>query len=122
RPTQDTRPRTHVSLTGLSPSAARIPIRFRSHLCALCRSYNPAHALTWPVWAPPLSLATTHGITVVFSSSGYLDVSVPRVSLRRGGYPSNGWVAPFGNPRISPYVPVPADYRSLPRPSSPLRA
>ena len=35
-----------------------------------------------PVWALPLSLAATHGIDVSFSSSGYLDVSVPRVPLR----------------------------------------
>ena len=34
------------------------------------------------VWALPRSLATTCGITVVFSSCGYLDVSVPHVSLR----------------------------------------
>ena len=34
-----------------------------------------------PVWALPLSLAATHGIDVSFSSSGYLDVSVPRVPL-----------------------------------------
>ena len=34
-----------------------------------------------PVWALPLSLAATYGITVVFSSSGYLDVSVHRVPL-----------------------------------------
>ena len=33
------------------------------------------------VWAPPISLATTFGITVVFFSFGYLDVSVPRVPL-----------------------------------------
>ena len=33
------------------------------------------------VWALPLSLAATHGIDVSFSSSGYLDVSVPRVPL-----------------------------------------
>ena len=33
------------------------------------------------VWALPLSLATTKGITIVFFSSGYLDVSVLRVSL-----------------------------------------
>ena len=33
------------------------------------------------VWASPISLATTLGITVVFFSSGYLDVSVPRVPL-----------------------------------------
>ena len=32
------------------------------------------------VWAVPRSLATTWGITIVFSSSGYLDVSVLRVS------------------------------------------
>ena len=30
-------------------------------------------------WAPPLSIASTQGITFVFFSSGYLDVSVPRV-------------------------------------------
>ena len=34
-----------------------------------------------PVWALPISLAATFGITVVFSSSGYLDVSVHRVPL-----------------------------------------
>ena len=33
------------------------------------------------VWALPVSLAATSGITVVFSSSGYLDVSVHRVPL-----------------------------------------
>ena len=32
------------------------------------------------VWASPISLATTLGITFVFFSCGYLDVSVPRVS------------------------------------------
>ena len=31
-------------------------------------------------WAPPLSLATTHGIDLSFFSSGYFDVSVPRVA------------------------------------------
>ena len=31
------------------------------------------------VWPLPLSLATTHGISFDFFSSGYLDVSVPRV-------------------------------------------
>ncbi|GMK49210.1 hypothetical protein PghCCS26_63400 [Paenibacillus glycanilyticus] len=33
------------------------------------------------VWANPRSLAATDGITFVFSSSGYLDVSVPLVCL-----------------------------------------
>ena len=45
------------------------------------RSYYPNHAVTSLVWALPLSLATTRGITVVFFSCGYLDVSVPRVRL-----------------------------------------
>ncbi len=35
------------------------------------------------VWAIPRSLATTCGITIVFSSSGYLDVSVLRVYALR---------------------------------------
>ena len=41
--------------------------------------YNPGHASTSPVWALPRSLATTCGIILIFSSCGYLDVSVPRV-------------------------------------------
>jgi hypothetical protein len=44
-------------------------------------SYNPVPAVTGAVWANPLSLATTQGITIVFFSSGYLDVSVLRVCL-----------------------------------------
>ena len=36
-----------------------------------------------PVWAPPRSLAATCGIDVSFSSSGYLDVSVPRVPFHK---------------------------------------
>ena len=44
-------------------------------------SYNPENASTSPVWALPLSLATTRGITFVFSSSAYLDVSVQQVRL-----------------------------------------
>lgn len=34
---------------------------------------------------------------------------------------SNHWVAPFGNLRITEYVLLPVAYRSLSRPSSPLR-
>ena len=46
-----------------------------------CGPYNPDDAATSTVWAVPLSLATTRGITVVFSSSAYLDVSVQQVRL-----------------------------------------
>ena len=37
------------------------------------------HGARTMVWALPRSLAATYGIDVSFSSSGYLDVSVPRV-------------------------------------------
>ena len=39
---------------------------------------QPRYACT-PVWALASSLAATEAIDVSFSSSGYLDVSVPRV-------------------------------------------
>jgi hypothetical protein len=42
-------------------------------------SHNPGPCLHNPVWALPSSLAATKGISFDFSSSGYLDVSVPRV-------------------------------------------
>ena len=46
--------------------------------CTL-QSYNPSNAETLLVWAISISLATTPEITIVFSSSAYLDVSVQRV-------------------------------------------
>ena len=82
------------------------------------RGINPS------VWPLPRSLATTGGISVDFSSSPYLDVSVQAVPylrlfcstqvdgvlLRR--------VSPFGNSGINAYVQLPQTYRSLSRPSS----
>ncbi len=85
-------------------------------------SYNPNIAETTLVWANPLSLATTHGITFVFSSSAYLDVSVQRVRFLADDMPSTCRVAPFGYPRINTRVQFPVAFRSLSRPSSPLRA
>ena len=88
-------------------------------------SYNPAAAVTAAVWAPPRSLATTWGIIVIFFSCRYLDVSVPGVCRRHARWPapasSMRGVAPFGNPGINGHVPLPRAYRSLSRPSSPLR-
>ena len=45
----------------------------------MSRPYYPTCALTHVVWALPVSLATTPGIDVSFSSCRYLDVSVPCV-------------------------------------------
>src|SRR5208282_1049963 len=53
--------------TGLSPA-----------LAGLSRPFCLAFENHWPV---PLSLATTRGISVDVCSSGYCDVSVPRVCL-----------------------------------------
>ena len=66
-------------------------------------SYNPNIAETTLVWALPRSLATTNGITIVFSSSGYLDVSVLRVNSLASDYASHSRVAPFRNLRIKGY-------------------
>ncbi len=113
-----------TSFTGLSPSLAWFPTQFKSSLVLIMWSYNPQLAVTSWVWAVARSLATTGAITFVFSSSGYLDVSVPRVCSRLAAdtVPSARWVAPFGHLRINPCLRVPAAFRSLPRPSSPLRA
>ena len=61
---------------------------------------------------------------IVFFSSGYLDVSVLRVCFHTSmdDYSSNNRVSPFGHLRIKMYVPLPVTFRSLSRPSSPLRA
>ena len=68
----------NVSSTGLSPSLINLSKLFDyASQYYSCGPYP--EAIIASVWAPPISLATTLGITVVFFSSGYLDVSVPRV-------------------------------------------
>jgi hypothetical protein len=130
-----------ITRTGLSPTQARHSKRFRLS--------QDRH------WPSPRSLATTSGVSVDVLSSGYLDVSVPRVCLKPpilfgGLIPSldardqksaeqqsedfsdcrsltsepwhRRWVSPFGNPRIKASSQLPAAYRSVVRPSSPLSA
>ena len=76
------------------------------------------------VWPPPLSLATTRGISVDFFSSGYLDVSVPRVPhvilwIHITLHGSSPWGFPHSEIRgYNAYLQLPAAYRSLSRPSS----
>ena len=67
--------------TGLSPSMVALSKAFRFIKHSITWSYNPSTAVTALVWANPRSLAATYGITFVFFSSGYLDVSVLRVHL-----------------------------------------
>ena len=76
------------------------------------------------VWPLPRSLATTCGISVDFSSSPYLDVSVqavPHVHLFCSMHVDRVLlcrVSPFGNLRINGYLHLPEAYRSVSRPSS----
>ena len=55
------------------PLRRRFPAASPRYASAIARSYYPgtAHRGRAPVWAVPRSLATTGGITVVFSSWGY---------------------------------------------------
>ena len=122
RTTQDTTILLSFTYTGLSPSMATFSKVFQFIAVQMSWSYNPSIAVTTLVWAVPISLAATIGITFVFSSSGYLDVSVLRVYLLADTISSIQWVAPLGNLRIKGYVPLPEAYRSLSRPSSSLRA
>ena len=48
------------------------------------------HACTCQVWAGPLSLATTQGVSVDLLSSGYLDVSVPPLASAGPMYSGRG--------------------------------
>ncbi len=75
---------TSLAHTGLSPSMVPLSKGFWFVAHPMSRSYNPSIAETTLVWTNPGSLAATTGITFVFSSSGYLDVSVHRVCLPCG--------------------------------------
>ena len=103
-------------------SNAKLSNLFHYTTLQIFQSYNPRSAETNLVWAISTSLAATTEITIVFSSSAYLDVSVQRVCLLADNMSSTYWVSPFGNLRIKRYLPLHVAYRSLSRPSSPLRA
>ena len=112
------------SCTGLSPSMARFSKRF--HFPAFLPRRGPTTPVSprrhgfglFRVRSPLLTESL-----FIFSSYGYLDVSVPHVRLPlRDDRPSTCRVAPFGNLRIKDYLHLPPAYRSLSRPSSPPRA
>ena len=59
---------TRFQIHGFHVLWPNFPDRSSNKLQSTLLSYNPGHAVTPPVWAVPRSLATTCGITVVFSS------------------------------------------------------
>ena len=89
------------SLTGLSPSLAALSIALQLSYLQILTSSTPDDR-SLPVWPLTVSLATTKVIEFSFFSSGYLDVSLPRV--------------PSYEPRDS----VHGDW-ALPQPGSPIR-
>ena len=116
-----------LRLRGCHALWPRFPTNFDSAIvtCRWPATPGVRRPLVWPL---PSSLATTKGIEFSFFSSGYLDVSLPRVPpvklwihltvtehyLRR--------VPPFGYPWINAYLRLPMAFRSLPRPSSAISA
>ena len=78
RGTLDTALSSHLSLTGLSPSLAGFPKTILLDLLNQFRGPNPGvHALRFGLF--PFRSPLLWKSHVVFSSSGYLDVSVHRV-------------------------------------------
>ena len=80
RPTLDPAAVLRFRVRGFHPLWLAFPKPFCYPLTHLC-SPNPGSKL--PVCPLSLSLAATKEIDVSFSSSGYLDVSVPRVPLHK---------------------------------------
>ena len=124
RLTQDTARPQFCTLTGLSPAMVQLSRKFSLKLVSKCGPTTlQQHAVE--VWAIPFSLATTQGITFVFFSSRYLDVSVPWVDFPPCGGITHLQCAGLSHSEIFGYnacVQLPEAYRSLPRPSSSLRA
>ena len=109
-------------LRGYHPLWPAFPYR-SANLSHRCVSPQPRR-INPPVCPLPRSLATTCGISVDFSSSPYLDVSVQAVphlrlfdSTQVPGVLLQG-VSPFGNLRVKGCLRLTEAYRSLPRPSS----
>ena len=116
----------HFPLRGSHTLWLRFPadsrnVRFGNSTYAVLQ---PPNASTW-VWAVPISLAATFGISVIYFPPGTEMVHFPGLAHTRLLYSagcsesSSRRVSPFGNPRIKACLRLPEAYRSLPRPSSP---
>ena len=83
-----------ASLTGLSPSLVDLSRSFSSPI-VVCRCSSTPSVRRPSVWPLSSSLATTKEIEFSFFSSGYLDVSLPRVPSYQTMDSSDGdWALP----------------------------
>ena len=112
-----------LSPTGLSPSAVMFPNMFGCLSLSLVGIPQP-HRASSMVWALSFSLAATKKIDFSFSSSRYLDVSVPWVYLHKAMYSLyDTWGFPcefphseiFGSLTMCVYPKLIAAYRVLHR-------
>jgi hypothetical protein len=87
-----------ITCTGLSPAKAQLSRWFHLSL--------PGH------WPSPRSLATTSGVSVDVLSSGYLDVSVPRVCFYSPMYSGiDTFLVITGNPKPYPRTNMTSKFR-----------
>ncbi len=96
------------SCTGLSPSMIQLSRRFHFKNIVNIVVLQPRNCLNnYGLGYSPFARHYLGNHLIVFFSSGYLDVSVLRVSilLTQNNSSSNYWVAPFGNPRVRIFAP-----------------
>ena len=124
RPTQDTATNHLLTGTGLSPSMATLPKVFpfvKSFAIAVLQPQKCRNTFGLGYFPFARHYLGNHyyflflRLLRCFSSPGLLP-------YKRVSYIPVRWVAPFGNQRINGYLHLPVAYRSLSRPSSPLRA
>ena len=113
-----------ISSTGVSPSVPDLPRPFDYDAAFSLPgpaaadpegSHNPVRATpagftTRTVWPHPLSLATTHGISLPAGTEMFHFPAFPPrtlyIQVRVPGHDSR-WVSPFGHPRITVRLPTP---------------
>ena len=102
-----------MTLTRSGLASHPVQLTFQIHV-----TVRTPKVLLLSVWPLPLSLATTSGISFDFSSSGYLDVSVPQVPLvYLFDSVNDPWfftmgVPTFGYLRLIAYLQLPVAFRS----------
>ncbi|KMS64603.1 hypothetical protein BVRB_018590 [Beta vulgaris subsp. vulgaris] len=111
-----------LPIRGYHPLWRHFPVTSGSLYIKYRGPTTPVNAVTRLVWANPRSLATTYGITFVFFSSAYLDVSVQRVCPPIGVLCLQHSGLPHSVSADQSVCARPRSFSQLITPSSPLRA
>ena len=114
-------PGVSLRVRGCHPLWPAVPGRSASSPGPSRPSHNPARALTRAVWAGPLSLAATRGVTRLFSPPAATKMFQFAAFAHLSVSPLGG-VPPFGHPRVAGCLRLAGEFRRLSRPSSPLGA